>query len=119
MHELALCAALLERVAALATARAATVTRVRVGVGPLAGVEPELLRHAYPFAAAGTPAEGSQIDIEDLPVQVSCGECGAQTCAAPNRLLCGACGSARTRVASGDELLLLRVEMSVAEAAHV
>jgi Zn finger protein HypA/HybF involved in hydrogenase expression len=33
--------------------------QVRVGVGPLSGIEPRLLESAYPLASAGTRAEGS------------------------------------------------------------
>jgi hypothetical protein len=39
--------------------------------------------------------------------------CGAESEAAPNRLLCAACGSHHTRLVSGDELLLAQVELAV------
>jgi hydrogenase nickel incorporation protein HypA/HybF len=76
-------------------------------------VEADLLRSAYPIAAAGTIAEGAVLDIEPARVLVHCTACGAETEAAPNRLLCGACGDWRTRLVSGDELLLASLELSV------
>jgi len=112
MHELAICQALLEQVEAIARPRAARVNRVLLAVGPLSGVEPRLLASAYALASAGTAAEGSELDIDEMPVRVRCRECGAESTASANRLLCGECGGWRTDLASGDELLLMKVELS-------
>ncbi len=103
---------LLEQVEALAAERAAaSVTRIELDIGPLSGVEPELLRNAYPIAVAGTIAESAELVINDLPVIVRCTGCGAESEAAPNRLICEACGDFRTRIASGDEMILRSVEL--------
>ena len=112
MHELAVCHALLERIEGIARERAARVSRVRLAVGPLSGVEPGLLTRAYPLACAGTFAEGSELDIDESPVRVRCRTCGVESAASANRLLCGECGDWRTELASGDELLLVGVELS-------
>ena len=83
-----------------------------IKVGPLSGVEPELLRHAYPLAAIGTVAENAELIIESGDVIVSCTQCGAESVVKPNRLLCKACGDFRTRLISGDEMTLERVELT-------
>ena len=111
MHELAICQALITQVEDIAVQRTAWVRQVRIGVGPLSGIEPQLLESAYPLACAGTWAEGSQLNIEHIDVRVRCRGCGAETMAAPNRLVCGACGDWHTDLLAGDELLLLRVEL--------
>jgi hydrogenase nickel incorporation protein HypA/HybF len=119
MHELAICQALVARIVDIARGKDAAVKRVHVGIGPLSGVEPALLERAYPLACAGTAAEGSRLDVQPVPVEVCCRACGARTRASPNRLLCGACGSWHTDLASGGELLLLQVEMAREVPAHV
>jgi hydrogenase nickel incorporation protein HypA/HybF len=112
MHELAVCQALLAEVASVARRRGApAVTDIHVGIGPLSGVEADLLRDAFPIAAAGTVAETATLYIRRTPVTVRCSECGKETEARANRLLCGNCGDWRTRLTSGDELLLERVGM--------
>ena len=114
MHELSVCQSLLEQVERIAADHGAErVERIRLRIGPLSGVEADLLRSAYPLAAAGTIAEGAELDIEPAPVLVHCVSCGAETEATPNRLLCGACGDWHTRLVSGDELLLASLELSV------
>jgi hydrogenase nickel incorporation protein HypA/HybF len=91
--------------------QARTVTCILVQIGPLSGVEPSLLAQAFPIASAGTPAAGARLVLESLPVRVRCEQCGAESDALPNRLLCGACGDYHTRLLSGDELLLASVEL--------
>ncbi len=56
-------------------------------------------------------AEDAELTLEPQPVRVRCEDCGAESEAAPNRLLCGACGGYHTRLTSGDELLLASVEL--------
>ncbi len=114
MHELSVCQALLKEVLAVAERHNAKgISAIRLRIGPLSGVEPELLRQAYPLACAATPAEGARLVIEALPIRVQCLSCGAETEASPNRLLCGRCGDWHTRLLSGDEMLLTGVELEV------
>ena len=114
MHELSICQALVRQLSAIAAEHQATrIDSARVRLGPLSGVEPELLRHAFPLAAAGTAAEGAQLVLESTGLRVRCDSCGAESEAAPNRLLCGQCGDWHTRLVSGDELLLASVELEL------
>ncbi len=113
MHELSVCLSLLQQLETIARQHnAATVDQVYLKVGPLSGIEPELLRKAYPLAVAGTVAEAAELFIEYGEVIVTCTECGAESPAKPNRLLCAACGDFRTRLISGDEMTLQRVELT-------
>jgi len=122
VHELAVCQSMLQQVQQIAAEhRATTVTRITVQLGPLSGVEAQLLSEAFPLAAADGIARNAELIIETLPVRVQCERCGAETEARPNRLLCGACGDYHTRLLSGDELLLASLELDRdhQEATHV
>lgn len=112
MHELSVCLSLMQQVEGIAREHnARTVTHIVLRIGPLSGVEPDLLRHSYPLATANTIAENAELIIETADVVVRCSQCGSETTVAPNKLLCGTCGEFRTQVISGDELTLLRVEL--------
>lgn len=112
MHELSVCQALLDQVAQVAREREALrVLTVTVRIGPLSGVEPRLLESAYPLASAGTLASGSRLVIEPSALRVRCRECGAECEAESTRLLCARCGNWQVQVISGEELLLVRVEL--------
>jgi len=117
MHELSVCIALLEQVERVAQERAsAEVAQIVIKLGPLSGIEPQLLRRSYPIAAKGTVAENADLRIDTIEVVVQCTQCNCQSVAAPNRLLCGECGDFRTRIVSGDEMILQSVEFSLADA---
>ncbi len=112
MPELSICMSLMDQLESIAREReAASIVRVELEIGVLSGVEPDLLKNAWPIAIAGTIAEQAALQIETGDLVVECTVCGAKTDATPNRLLCGSCGDNRTRIVSGDELLLLRVEL--------
>jgi hydrogenase nickel incorporation protein HypA/HybF len=103
---------LLQQVEQIAGERnASKVVKITLNVGPLSGVEPELMRHAYPLAAAGTVAADAELIMKSADLVVHCSQCDSETTVTPNKLLCGSCGDFRTRVISGDELTLLRVEL--------
>ena len=112
MHELAICQTLINQLEAIAVERnARAVTSIVVGIGPLAGVEAQLLKNAYPVASAGTVAEHAELVIESLPVRVRCNSCDAESEVLPNKLGCKQCGNWRTTLISGDELMLMSVEL--------
>mgnify|MGYP001811806390 CR=1 FL=1 len=112
MHELSVCLSLMQQVEGIARERdAGKVVKITLNIGPLSGVEPDLLQHAYPIAAAGTVAEDAELIMETSDIVVRCSQCDAETTVTPNKLLCGSCGDFRTRVVSGDELMLMSVEL--------
>jgi hydrogenase nickel incorporation protein HypA/HybF len=111
MHELSVCLALIEQIERIGRENdAETVSRIILKIGPLSGIEASLLRHAWPLARAGTIAERADLDIVDTDVRIRCTQCGAESSVPANRLLCSDCGDFRTKVISGDDLILERVE---------
>jgi hydrogenase nickel incorporation protein HypA/HybF len=116
MHELAICESLMNQVEQIALERhAGCVTSIVIGMGPLSGVEAQLLKQAYTIASAGTVAAQAELIVEALPVRVRCTQCGSESEALPNKLLCKHCGDWRTTLVSGDELMLLSVELEKPE----
>ena len=116
MHELSVCLALLTQVKDISSAHGgANVKRIILAVGPLSGVEPHLLASAFQIGRAGSCAAKAELIFETAQVRVRCRGCGEESECEANRLLCAKCGGYRTQVVSGDELLLLRVELSSVE----
>jgi hydrogenase nickel incorporation protein HypA/HybF len=112
MHEYSLMTALMDRVEAEAAAhRALAVHRVRVRIGELSGVEPELLESAFAIVRAGTICEAAALDIERVAARWVCSAC-RRPLPAGERLQCPACG-APAALAAGDEILLGQIELEV------
>ena len=113
MHEMSICQGLLSQVEKIAKEKGASrVDSIVLSIGPLAGVEPELLSRAFEVARAETVARDAELQIETGPIVVECRTCGSTGEAQPNRLLCPSCGDWKVNLKQGDELLLLRLEIS-------
>ena len=116
MHEMSICQALLDQVERIAQEqRASQVDSIVLSIGPLSGVEPVLLSRAFEVARLQTVAENSTLEIETGPIVVECRSCGASGEAGVNRLVCPSCGDWQVNVVQGDELLLMRLEVSGVE----
>lgn len=117
MHEMSVCLSLLQQVEKIAAEHQASgVAKILLKIGPLSGVEADLLQRAYPVAVAGTIAENAELVIDTSEVVVRCTECGSTSNVPPNRLLCGECGDFRTQIVSGDEMTLQSIELEAAAA---
>ena len=113
MHELSICQSMLGQLEHLVQENHALgVHAVRVQIGPLAGVEADLLAQAFPLAMAGSVAQDAELIVESLPIRVRCQQCGAVSEATASRLVCAQCGGWHTTLLSGDEMLLASVELN-------
>ncbi len=116
MHELSLCQDVMDQVTELARKHGArSVSRVKIQIGQLAGVEPLLLESAFTIARAGTVAEQAEMITDVVAPLVVCNACGSESEVTPSSLVCLACGNNDTRLIRGDELILARVELEVDE----
>ena len=110
LHELSLCEAIAESVTRHARGR--PVTRVSVRVGHLRQVVPDSLVWSWEVLTSGTDLEGSTLDIEHVPVTIECNRCGATTVLDVPIMLCASCDDADVRVRSGEELMVVSLELS-------
>lgn len=77
MHELALA----EAIAAIAEEHAGgrRVAKVEVEIGHLRQVVPTALTFAFELVTQGTPIEGAELEIKDVPARVACRSCKADS----------------------------------------
>src|SRR4051812_20084282 len=109
MHELSIADALVQIVSRHADGR--RVTRVEVKVGHLRQVVPSALEFAFELVAQGTPAEGAELAMEEVPATVACRPCQSETTLAAFPAQCARCGSLDVDVTGGDELLVDALEL--------
>lgn len=114
MHEAAIAQAILETSHKVMAEHGGTrIVRVKVAVGELSAVEPELLRYAWEAATTQGPAEGSVLEVDFRPARQVCPACGpVERTPGAWVPLCLACGSPLV-VEGGRELDLLQVEFEV------
>jgi len=110
MHEFSLVRALLSQVGDLLRAQGGEgVEAIRVELGPLSGVEPELLALAFEQSVGDTPCVGARLQLELVPLICQCDACRRRFEPVRFRFRCPTCGGVDVRVTSGEELRLVDV----------
>lgn len=117
MHELSIAMSIIEGATQEAAKRGgAQVHAVHLKVGLLSGVVKEALLFSYSLACEGTPLEGSQLVVEEIPVTVYCSACDAnKTLDSIQRFCCPTCDRSTPVVVSGKELELIAIEITETE----
>jgi hydrogenase nickel incorporation protein HypA/HybF len=88
------------------------VARVNLRVGKFAAVVPSSLTFCFDVVAKGTPLEGSELHIEEIPVAVTCRDCQAQWTINEPAFQCPECQSSAIDVVSGRELDIESIEIA-------
>ena len=109
MHELSIA----EAVVGIASRHAAgrKVSKVELKIGHLRQVVPSALQFAFELLTDGTPLEGAELVIEDVPARGRCRDCGAWTEMRAFPFQCGSCGGLNLEIEAGEELLVDSLEL--------
>jgi hydrogenase nickel incorporation protein HypA/HybF len=89
----------------------ARVTVIRLRVGTLGCVEPDALRFCFDAVAFGTPAEGARLEIEMVPGEGWCADCGRKVPLSERFGACPLCDGSHVRMMAGDALRLAEMEV--------
>jgi hydrogenase nickel incorporation protein HypA/HybF len=113
MHELAIADSIVRIAAEHADGR--RVAKVTLKVGRLRQVVPAALMFSFELVAEGTPVQGAELAIDEVPATVRCEACGAETELQDFPLACGRCGSLAVEVVAGEELYVESLELEEKE----
>ncbi len=84
---------------------------VRLRIGALSGVVPEALQFAFEALAPGTPAQGAQLAIEQVPARFWCPTCRREFPAADLLAECPDCHGLSGELRAGRELEVASLEI--------
>ncbi len=88
------------------------VERVNLKVGKLAAVVPDSLRFCFEIITKDTQLEGAELNIEVVPVQAKCKDCGAEWTIDDPVFKCEKCGSGSLEIVSGREIEISSIEIA-------
>ena len=112
MHELSIAGSVVEIASRQANGR--RVTKVRMKVGHLRQVVPSALAFSFELVAEGTPAEGAELEMEEVPATGRCRACAEESRFDGFPLQCASCGGFDLEILSGEELLVESLELEEA-----
>jgi len=110
VHELSLCDSIARAV--IQNAQGRRVTSVRLRVGALRQVVPETLVYCWSIASRGPILDGSVLEVEHVPAEIECGDCGTRSELSRFNLSCPNCGNQDVKVVSGEEMLIESIEVA-------
>jgi hydrogenase nickel incorporation protein HypA/HybF len=113
MHELSIAMSIVEMAQEEAELRGnVQIQAVHLRLGLLSGVAKDALLSSYEMACETTALEGSQLIIEEIPVEIYCAECSAQRPVHSIQYFCCAkCGTPSAEVRRGKELEVVALEI--------
>ena len=111
MHEFSLIQPLLEHIETVAEQnKLEHITKVILQIGVFRQCLPEILEFAFTTLTAGTKAEGAQLVIELLPIQMECLSCRKIFTLDKHIFICPNCGQTQLQLLSGKEFILKTIE---------
>lgn len=109
MHELSIAEAIAHKVRERASDR--SVAAVAIRVGHFRQAVPDALQFCWTMVTDGTELEGCRLEIEQVPATVNCRDCDTVTTLDVPILLCGACGEPNVTLLTGEEFMVVSLEI--------
>ena len=95
--------------------RLITITKVRLKVGQLQQIVPDMLSFAFETVAKGTKAEGASLETEIVPIRMQCRTCHTEFVVAEHTYICPQCSGTSLDTLQGTEIVLESIEGEQAE----
>jgi hydrogenase nickel incorporation protein HypA/HybF len=112
MHEMTLVRRLLGQAREIGDAHGGgEIREIVVEMGPLSGVEPELMKTAFELLREGAQMCGASLTINEVPLEARCQECGARFLPVKFRFQCPLCAGTNTVALRGDGVILESISL--------
>ena len=92
--------------------RLGLVDKIHLKIGLLCNVMIESLNFSYNSIVENTPLQNSTLEIEILPIKITCNDCGEINTTYDFIFFCPACNSSAISVISGDEMIISSVQLN-------
>ncbi|MEZ6132473.1 MAG: hydrogenase maturation nickel metallochaperone HypA [Planctomycetaceae bacterium] len=114
MHETSLVRSLLKQVKQIMMEHSATsVDSITVEIGPLSGVEAELVRDSFWQLISTGNLGQPQLHVHEVDLQIRCRHCEVESSVQRLSLQCPECQSRHIQILRGDEFRLINVSLQV------
>ena len=110
MHELGVLLAVVEQVTEVAKENdVQKIQKLVLQVGELSSMIPKYMKKIYPAAVDGSILEGSELEIETIPGNGRCKQCGTVYHLIEEHGICPDCGEQQFELLSGKEFFIKEI----------
>lgn len=112
MHELSITESIL-RIAKseLEKSKAKKIINIKIKVGELSGVVPDLMQEYFNIVTKGTEADGAKLIVDKVPIVIKCLDCGDENLISKMKMKCPKCESVNLKMISGKEFYIDSMEV--------
>lgn len=111
MHELSITEGILKIAVEEGKAHdARKITGINIKMGVMSDLLPECINYYFDIISKGTIAEGAVLNIEKIPLKISCSDCNAVSCIDMRNFRCPGCGSQNIKILHGNEFYIDSLE---------
>ncbi|MBN1688605.1 MAG: hydrogenase maturation nickel metallochaperone HypA [Candidatus Omnitrophica bacterium] len=111
MHEMSIAQGMIEQIEKIAQDYdAIRVTKVEIETGILRQVIADVMQTAFQAVSEGTLAEGSLLELREVPALAECRKCKMSFEPEIDNFLCPQCHLADVKILQGDEIILKSME---------
>jgi hydrogenase nickel incorporation protein HypA/HybF len=112
MHEVSVALAIADQIAERVPGDGCKITAVHLRIGALTAVDVAALEFAWELATEGTPASGSQLKIDRIPLTIFCAPCAERRTVERGTLpVCPVCATPSGEILAGRELQITALEV--------
>jgi hydrogenase nickel incorporation protein HypA/HybF len=86
-----------------------TVDTIVLQIGELSSIIPQYVRSVYPAAVDGTSLQDTKLDIEILPGNALCKDCGKVFNVREHKAVCPACSGKNMELLGGREFFIKEI----------
>jgi hydrogenase nickel incorporation protein HypA/HybF len=90
--------------------RLINITKVKLKLGQLQQIVPDMLSFAFEAVAKGTKAERAVLDVEYVPIKMKCNQCEHEFIVEEHVYICPECSETGLTMLQGMEIILESVE---------
>lgn len=91
--------------------KASKIINIKIKVGELSGVMPQLIQEYFNLVATGTKAEGAELIIDRIQATLKCKDCNNVSRIDRMKMKCPVCSSINTEVLTGKEFYIDSMEV--------
>jgi hydrogenase nickel incorporation protein HypA/HybF len=114
MHELSVVASLFEILEEkVQEQNGKRITLVKLQIGTLSGIVPELLATAFDIYKKDTIADGAELIIDVVPLKVQCNDCLKIMVKDEFTFICDFCESTNIQTLEGTEMILEKMDIEI------
>lgn len=87
------------------------IKKITIAVGEFTGLVPSSITYYFNIVSKGTIAEGAELLVNNIPLQISCSKCGYKGSINKDQFVCPKCNGDKYEIVNGNQCYVDTLEV--------